>query len=79
MDIDRDGTNDPFCGWSVERVNFRLLGVETSWGALRNRRRLPILAVPCRDFTSASGKKFSYYVNMRRATLHYETGPACRA
>ena len=79
MDIDRDGTNGPFRGWAVERVNFWLLGAETSWGALRNRQRLSILAVPCRDFTPASDKKFSYYVNMRRATLHHEAVPACRA
>ena len=33
------------------------------------------LAVQRGDFTLASGKKSSYYVDMRRATLHHEAGP----
>lgn len=33
------------------------------------------LAVEHGDFTLASGKKSSYYVDMRRATLHHEAGP----
>ncbi len=33
------------------------------------------LAIQRGDFTLASGRKSSYYVDMRRATLHHEAGP----
>lgn len=33
------------------------------------------LAIEHGDFTLASGKKSTYYVDMRRATLHHEAGP----